>query len=189
MRRALTILALSLLGGILTDHVVYAGNHNHSGNRNHSNNGNHSNKPLFQVGPKVLSGNKNGMGFIADPVRRPLKNTSAGNTNPKLGNFIADPLHLPTGNPTRVAPVVRDHTLPNPNAIPPKPRNTAIQGGGLGLGLNPFDFQAPVNFDNQVRDHRTTTTGFPGVQNDPKKGRNGWTSNTSWPANRSPVER
>jgi hypothetical protein len=197
--RTLAILALSMLGGVFSDRVVFAGGHNNSGNHNHSSNGNHNNKPSFSLGNKVLTGNKNGLGFIADPARRSLKinptNNTSNNSNPPKGNFIADPLHLPTGNPTRVTPVVRDHGLTNPNPImsPPRQRYDSIQGGGLGLDLNPFDFQAPMNFDNQVRDHRTQTTGFPGSgqtgPKDPKKGGHDvWQPNSTGPANRSPVK-
>lgn len=198
MRRTLAILALSMLGSVFSDRALIAGGHNHSGNHNHTN-GNQNNKqnsfklPL-NLNTKVLTGNKNGMGFIADPARRSLSNNSTAKSNPPKGNFIADPLRLPTGNPPRVAPVVRDHTLTNSNAVPPKPRSTAvIQGGGLGLDLNPFDFHAPLNFDNQNRDHRTTATGFPGTgqtgPKDPKKsGHDVWQPNTTGSANRSPVK-
>ncbi len=190
MRRTLAILALSMLGGVLSDRDLFAGGQKHSGNRNNNGNHNHKSlhnfKPQFSLGNKVLTGNKNGTGFIADPIRRPLKNTSAGNTKPTQGNFIADPLRLPTGNPTRVTPIVRDHTLPNPNATvpPPRSRYDSINGGGLGLDLNPFDFQAPLQFQQQV-DKRTNP--YPGG------GRSGghkqpWTPNTTGPANRSPVK-
>lgn len=204
MQRTILLLAIVMLSNLaFAVALAHAGGHHHS--HNHSNNTNNNfkvnNPPIVQsnqivsgfkvatnnklnLGNMPQTGNRNGMGFIADPARRSMTT----NLQPNNGNFIADPLRIKTNNVG--TPIIREHG-DNPNVVvsPPRPRYDSIQGGGLGLDLNPFDFQAPINFDNQPRDHRTITTGFPGSgQSDPKKGHNVWTPNTSGPANRTPVK-
>jgi len=130
---------------------------------------------------------------VADPLPQWLKNKMLSNkttdsaktnkmgvrtatVNKSTGIKVAIPatmLQLP-GNPPRVAPVVRDHTVTKP-VTPAKTghvRDNAIRGGGLGLDLNPFDFQAPVHFE-QKSDQRTNPTAE-------------WQSNSSGPANNGP---
>jgi len=206
MKRTILLLAIVMLSNLaFAVALAHAGGHHHFHNHNNSNSNSNNNvkinrPPVVQsnqvvsgfkvatnnkitLGNKPTTGNKNGMGFITDPARRSMTT----NLQPNNGNFIADPLRIKTNNVG--TPIIREHgDHPNVVVLPPRPRYDSIQGGGLGLDLNPFDFQAPMNFDNQVRDHRTTTTGFPGVQTDPKKGHNVWTPNTSGPANRSPVK-
>jgi hypothetical protein len=225
MRRVLFLLALAMLTNVaLVAALAHAGGHGHSGNHhsNNNNNSNNNNKPpvtrgnqgntgnQMTLGTKVATSNKNGMGFIADPGRRPLNSVplnnkplntlTTGNSNFPKGNFIADPYKPNTGGGT---PVVRDHSLPNPNAIPPKPRNTAITNGGFdagystvadGLGLDGsgfgFGFTAPVHPRQQVEDHRTPNPGFGGngPYGDHHGGKNGFTPSTTGPANRTPVK-
>lgn len=121
------------------------------------------------------------MGFIADPL--PAKPLGFKVAKPPVGTgtplvVTESNLIAVTPSPTRVAPVVRDHTLPNPNALPPNyngpGRSNEISGGGFGLG-NPFSFIAPLQFDKLDRDHRTDPT-------------TSWTPNTQGPANTVPVK-
>lgn len=204
MRRFFHILGLAILGSYLTlANLAVAGGHGHS-NNNHSNNSNqnHNNKPQPVQGNKVVTGTKKGSGFIADPVRRPL----VGNTNPKPGNFIADPIHLKPSTPLTGGAVVRDHSVPKPVSGPqPKPRVTEITNGGFdagfstvadGLGLDGsgfgFGFRAPEHPRQQVVDHRTPNPGHPGYGNGPYNdhngGKGGFTPSTTGPANRTPVK-
>jgi hypothetical protein len=134
------------------------------------------------------------MGFIADPAPRKvnLSGFKVGATMDPATSSAGQPKNTATlgtkvaikPSPLRVVPVVRDHTLPNPNAVPPNyhgpGRSDSINGGGLGLG-NPFSFTAPLQFE-QIRDNRSSAnpSGRKGGHGAP------WTPNTQGPANSGP---
>lgn len=176
MTLSVMVVCLAIGGGL-----VLAGNAENIDNSKPRSEGRPSRRPV-KTNPPAAN-----VGFIADPVTRNVKPhgvkvakkvpvQTQGEGSPTLVSEASLVAIKP--DPTRAAPVVRDHTLPNPNAIPPNyhgpGRSDSINGGGLGLG-NPFSFTAPLQYDKLDRDHRTNPS-------------TPWTPSTQGPANSVPVK-
>jgi len=197
MRSFRKLSALAVVCTLASTNFALAGNHSHSG----GNSCNHSSKSFKNPKSKPITGTKGEVGFIADPFTRNLKPKKQSSNVTK----IVDPIrpmhgtHTVTGggqfttttetsliaitpNPTRVAPVIRDHTVMKPTTPKNPYANPPTVTGGTGLKIvNPFSFTAPIQ-PGQGRDHRTQVRG--GGHNTPS---GEFTPNTNGPANKVPT--
>ena len=175
------------------------------------NSGNRHRQPKQSQTPQVITGTSGGVGYIADPAPRIRKSDRHVKTE---NNFIVDPVGPKPNSgqfaagawtqatvvaipdaPTRVTPVVRDHTIVKDVPVTPtRSRGDAIYGEGLGIlppgqilqGLNPFGagFTAPEQRP-QIVDHRTQTV-YPGSGRTGGKRDGSFTPSTTGPANSTP---
>ncbi len=147
MTRTILLLALVMISNIVfVATLTHAGGHNHS--HSHNNNSNHNsnfkvNKPpvvqsnqsvsgfkvatnnKLTLGNMPTTGNRSGMGFIADPARRSMTT----NLQPNNGNFIADPLRIKTNNVG--TPIIREHG-DHPNVVVSPPDRGTIRSKAAG---------------------------------------------------------
>ena len=206
MRRFFNLVAVTVFCFSLTAANYALAGHGHSGGQtkpaykpaNHSAI-NHMNQQLKN---KVVTGTKNGVGYIADPAPRNLNLQGSNVTK------ITDPIRPKTGiptfagsgkmttattsqtnlltitpGPTGVAPVVRDHTIPKPPATTNPYANPPVVTGDSGVSVDffPFGFTAPYH-RQQIVDHRTQPSYTGGGRTGGKRDGT-FTPDTNGPAN------
>ena len=197
MNRSLNLLALTSACFLIVAPSNAWASHGNSGKHAHGSN------PLRQIlsasNNKVVTGNRGGMGFIADPARRFVKPQQSGGNVTKITDPIpvkglpgnggqvvptntAQPLLIAIKPaPTGSGPVVRDHKLTKPPVKTNPYANPPTVTGGTGYHfVNPFSFTAPLQPGQQGVDHRTPS-GYRGGGHG--QGGTEWQPNTQGPAN------
>jgi len=204
MRRLFNLVALAAFCLAFTSAnyalAGHGGGHGHSGGQSGSSfkSAPHSVTRNLNLQPKnkVITGTKNGMGYIADPAKRHLSPSGAKVTKimdpirPKHGaptitggGQITTATTIETNllgikpGPTGTGPIVRDHTIPKPTVKTNPYSNPPTVTGSSGLEFaNPLSFTAPAQPRKGIVDHRTQ--GYYSGN-----GPSGYTVNTQGPAN------